>query len=73
MQSLVADLIDSIVAMPDAFTDVALHDPLSALLMALGTILFLVTFGVFGYLGLGAVADLFTPETTGRSPPQAGR
>lgn len=73
MQSLLTDLIDSILAMPDAFTEVAMHDPLSAVLMALGSLLFLATFGVFGYLGLGAFVDLLTPDATGRAPPRADR
>lgn len=73
MQSLLTDLIDSILAMPEAFTEVAMHDPLSAVLMAVGSVLFLATFGVFGYLALGAAVDAVVPDVSAGGPPQAGR
>jgi len=73
MQSLLAELIESIVRMPGEFQSVATNDPISAVLMALGSLLVFVSLGVFGYLTLGAAVDLITPDVSGRSPPQAGR
>lgn len=73
MQSLLGDLIDSIVAFPGEFADVAAHDPLSAVLLLLGAVLIVFSMGVFGYLTLGALVDLVTPDLSGRAPPEAGR
>lgn len=73
MQSLLSDLIDSIVEMPGEFAAVATNDPVSAVLVALGTLLIAFSMGVFGYLTLGALVDLVIPDSTGRAPPQAGR
>ena len=73
MQSLLTDLIDSIVSMPGEFATVANHDPLAAVLVAVGAVFMLVSFGVFGYLTLGALVDLVTPDLSGRAPPRADR
>lgn len=43
----------------DRFTTIAGTDPLSALMLAAGALLMAVTFLFFGYLALGAVANLF--------------
>lgn len=73
MQGLVADLIDSVLRMPEAFTAVVGNDPIAALMFVLGTLLFAVSFGVFGYLSAGAVASLFIPEPSGPPPTREGR
>lgn len=73
MQSLLGDLIDSVVSMPGEFATVATNDPLAAVLLALGTVLIAFSMGVFGYLTLGALVDLLTPDVGGHGPPQAGR
>ena len=51
---MVTDLVDpgEIVA---EFSNVAANGPIPTLLMVVGTILFVVTFGVFGYLSVGGV------------------
>jgi hypothetical protein len=57
-------LVDSIVAMPGHFADVAAHDPLSAALIGVGALVMAVTMGAFGYLSLGAFFSLFTVDTS---------
>lgn len=65
--SLHTKLIDSVLDMPGAFADVAAHDPLSAVLLGIGALLTFFSMAVFGGLTLGAVVDLVTPESTGKS------
>ena len=73
MQSLLTELIDSLVAFPSEIGAVATNSVVGAVLVATGTLLMLVSFGVLGYLTLGALVDLVIPDSTGRSPPRAGR
>lgn len=73
MQSLLGDLIQSVLRMPEAFESVLTNDPLAAVLVIAGAIVMAVSFGVFGYLTLGAVADLFTGDRVGPSPQREGR
>ena len=58
--------VEDVGTMIDLFTQVALRDPLSALLLLVGSALVFVSVGAFGYLTLGALVDLLTPEP--RSP-----
>ncbi len=67
----VRELLESVVRLPGEFADVAAHDPLSALLMLVGTVLVGATVGFVGYLVLGAAADVLTP-TPGGEPEQPG-
>ncbi len=62
--SLLAELIDSILAAPEQFIDVATHDPVSALLVAVGGVLVGAPLVFFGILVLGAVVDLIRPESS---------
>ena len=73
MQSLVMELLDSIISFPDRFIDIALSDPLSALLIAFGALFVGASSAVFGYLTLGAAVDLIMPDVSGQQPPRAGR
>ena len=73
MQTLLAELLDSIVSLPREITAVALSDPLSAVLVAVGSLIFLVSFALGGYLTLGALVDLIIPDSTGRAPPRTDR
>lgn len=63
-------IIDNIVELTRLFTETALGNPLSALLMLVGTALIVFSVAVMGYLGLGALGDLIVPDTIGRAPPQ---
>lgn len=65
--SLVSQLFRSIAEMPGKFTEIAMHDPLSAVLLFCGSVLMALAMGVFGLLTLGAVADFLTPSQS--SPP----
>jgi len=69
MQSLVSQFIQSVLDMPGRFLDIALSDPVSAVLILIGAALVGVASAVFGYLSLGAVASLFIGPGSGRSPP----
>lgn len=55
-------VVDNLTEMIELFTDVALGAGLAPLLVAAGTILIVVSLGVFGVLTLGAVGDLFTSD-----------
>jgi hypothetical protein len=48
-----------------------LGDPLSIVLVLMGAVLVGVSVLVFGYLTLGAVVDVVTPDLSGEQPPQA--
>lgn len=58
----IRELFQSILDMPGNFTDIALHDPLAAVMLAVGSIIMLVSIGYFSLLTLGSILDLFTPE-----------
>lgn len=73
MQSLLGELVDSIVSFPGEFQDVAAGDPISAILLLFGIVFVGVSSAVLGYLTLGALVDLVMPDVSGQSPPQAGR
>jgi len=73
MQSLIAELIRSIIDMPGQFIDIALFDPISALLILVGALLVGLASAVFGYLSLGAAVSLVMRPGSGRSPPQEGQ
>lgn len=68
--SLHSEFIQSLLDMPGEFATVATHDPLSALLVAVGGLLVLVSVGYFGALTLGAAANLVTggPDAEPREP-----
>lgn len=68
----IQELFESILRLPGEFAGVAAHDPLSAVLLAVGALIVLGTVGFVGYLLLGVVAELLTP-TPGGEPRQPGR
>jgi len=65
-------LVDSIVQFPGEFVDVAMHDPLSAVLIAFGALFVTAASAVFGYLAAGAALSVFTIDSSGGPPQQAG-
>ena len=68
--SLLTDLVQSVLDMPGEFATVATHDPLSALLVAVGGLFVLASVGYFGVLTLGAVVNVLTggPDAEPREP-----
>jgi hypothetical protein len=64
----IRELFQSLLDMPGKFADVAMHDPLSAVVLTIGAILTTLAVAYFGLLVLGSVLDLFTPEPSG--PPR---
>jgi len=70
MQSLLVELLQSILEMPGRFLDIALTDPISALLILIGAALVGLSSAVFGYLSIGALFSLFIRPGSGRSPPR---
>jgi hypothetical protein len=64
LASAATDLVNSIVEMPFKFAEVATHDPVSAVLLAVGAVFTGLAVGVFGYLSLGAVVSLFTFDSS---------
>ena len=73
MQSLPTQLVQSIIDMPGRFIDIALADPISAVLILIGAVLVGAASAVFGYLSLGAAASLVMRPGSGRSPPQEAK
>lgn len=72
MASAVNVLLNNIVELANLFTDAALSDPLSAILLLSGTVFVLFAVGVLGYLALGALLSGLIPSNIGRTPPQQG-
>lgn len=73
MQSLVSQLVQSILDMPGKFIDIAMADPISAVLILIGAALVGSASAVFGYLSLGAAVSLIVRPGSGRSPPQEAK
>jgi hypothetical protein len=63
------ELLNSVIEMPFRFAEVAMHDPISAVLIAFGTLFVAGAMGAFGYLTLGAVVDFLSTENA-TAPPQ---
>ncbi|MDS0280585.1 hypothetical protein [Haloarcula onubensis] len=70
MQSLVSQFVQSVLDMPGKFIDIAMADPLSAVLILVGAVLVGAASAVFGYLTLGAVVSLVIRPGSGPSPPR---
>ena len=70
MQSLPTQFVQSVLDMPGKFIDIALADPISAVLILIGAVLVGGASAVFGYLTLGAAASLFIRPGSGPSPPR---
>lgn len=69
--SLLADLVSSLLEMPNALGDAAGVDPLSAVLLGIGGLVMLGSLGYFGVLVAGAAVSLLRPEGGGRDYPPA--
>jgi hypothetical protein len=66
------ELLESALQLPQEIAGVATRDPLSAVLVLVGSLMLALSVGAFGYLTLGAVVDLVTPSI-GREPPREAR
>lgn len=60
--------VNDVLEMVRLFTEVAVRDPLSFVLMVAGTVLVAASMAVFGYLALGAAVEFVTPASIGRPP-----
>lgn len=60
--------VDDFVEMGRLVTEIAVRDPISFVLVLLGSLLIVFSLAAFGYLSLGAAVDLVTPESIGRPP-----
>lgn len=67
--STLSRLVDSIIAMPGEFADVAMQGPIEGLLVLMGAILVGAPTLFFGALVAGAFVDLVTPESFGAEHP----
>ncbi|WP_338727052.1 hypothetical protein [Haladaptatus sp. DJG-WS-42] len=72
MANIAVELLNNVVELTMRFTDVALSDPLSALLLTMGALLTGVSMLALGYLALGAVGDAMVGDVT-QGPPQQGQ
>ena len=68
-----ATLIGNVQEFVRIFNQAAATDPISAAMLAMGTIFIGFSLAALGYLTLGAVVDLFIPDSVRRVPPRAGR
>lgn len=62
-------LVQSMLETPGKFAEVAMHDPISAFILLVGSILTFGAIGVFGLLVAGAGFDLIRPEKAGETHP----
>jgi len=67
--SVISDLIDSIIAMPGEFADVATQGPVEGLLVLIGALFVIVPSVALGYLTLGVAVDLVLPDSSEISHP----
>lgn len=63
------ELLNSLIEMPFRFAEIAMHDPISAVLIAFGTLFVGASVGAFGYLALGSLVDFLSTENA-TAPPQ---
>ncbi len=73
MANVVFELVGNLVELTNIVTDVALGDPVSALLILSSTVVWVVAFGLFAYLAIGGLLSELIPDGIGRTPPQQGR
>lgn len=59
--SVASELVESLVRMPELLGDIALNDPIAAVLVGLGGLIIAACVGVMGYLTLGALVELVNP------------
>lgn len=68
----IRELFQSVLEMPGKFVDVAMHDPLSAVLLAIGGLITTLSVAYFSLLSLRSLVELFTPAPGGQ-PRQPGQ
>ncbi|PSP90263.1 hypothetical protein BRC90_02145 [Halobacteriales archaeon QS_4_69_34] len=73
MANIAVELFESAIELGTMSIEVALRDPISAVLVATSTLLFAFTFGLGAYLFAGAALSGLIPENIGRPPPERGR
>ncbi len=61
--SIVTDLFNSAVEMPGLLGDIVTNDPIAAVLMGMGGLVFAVSVGALGYFSLGALVELVSPTS----------
>jgi hypothetical protein len=69
-----AGLIDIVTSLPKlvrSITEIAMSDPLSAVLITVGGLLIAGTVGLTGYLALGVLVSAVLPDLSGGQPPRA--
>ena len=60
MIAIGVELVESFFDLISLVIEVVLRDPISALLVVVGNMLWLISFGAFGYLTIGAVLSWFS-------------
>jgi hypothetical protein len=72
MANIAVRLFNNVFDLTGKFTEVALGDPLSAILLLFGAVFVLFAAAVLGSLAAGAFVSGVMPESIGRTPPQQG-
>lgn len=62
-------VIDNIVTFVQQLTSVATSDPISALLVVAGGLVFAFSFAFFGYLAFRGLLDVALPDVSSGGPP----
>lgn len=57
-------IVDNIVEMNEYFADVAMGEGIAPVLVLVGTLLIVISLGVFGVLTLGAIGSLFSSSSS---------
>lgn len=65
-------VIDNILTFVELLTSVATSDPISAVLVTLGGLIFALSFSYFGYLTLGGLLSAVLPDVDRSQQPKAG-
>ncbi|WP_299268555.1 hypothetical protein [Halorientalis sp.] len=68
-----AGLVDIVTSLPklvQSIAEIAMSDPLSAVLIAVGGLLIAGTVGLTGYLAAGVFVSAVMPDFSGGQPPQ---
>ncbi len=60
--------VDDVLEMARLITEIAVRDPLSFVLVTVGTLLIVFSMAALGYLALGAAVEFVTPASIGRPP-----
>jgi hypothetical protein len=72
MANVIIQLLGDVAELTGLVIDVALNGPIPFVLVVMAVVLWVISFGLFGYLTVGAILSGIIPGNIGRTPPQQG-